>query len=55
MTDGKVVFSPRPDDGVCDDTRESFRIPVARLQGDAWSLRATDAAGNAFEAPVPAP
>ena len=55
LTGGKVAFSPRPDDGVCDNARESFRIAVARLGSDAWTLRATDAAGNAFEAPVPAP
>ena len=56
LNDGKVAFSPRPDDGVCDNKREEFRIPVAQIgSADAWSLRAVDAAGNAFEAPVPAP
>jgi hypothetical protein len=53
---GRVLFSPRCEDGVCDNTKESFRFPAPRAgQAEAWSLKATDAAGNAFEASVPAP
>jgi hypothetical protein len=56
VADGKVAFSPRPADGVCDNVRETFQIPAAQIgPGGSWSLRATDAAGNAFEAPVPGP
>jgi hypothetical protein len=54
VMDGKVAFSPRPVDGVCDNDRETFQIPAAQLKtAGSWSLRAIDAAGNAFEAPVP--
>jgi hypothetical protein len=53
-SNGHVLFSPRCEDGVCDNTRETFRFPVPRgAPGEAWSLKATDAAGNAVEAPAP--
>jgi len=56
LVDGRVAFSPRPEDGVSDGRRETYRIPTAQLAGRGpWSLRATDAAGNAVETPVPAP
>jgi len=55
IENGKAAFSPRCDDGVCDDRRETFRIPSSYVEsGDGWSLRATDGAGNSFETPVPA-
>ena len=53
---GRVLFSPRCEDGVCDSTRESFRFPAPRAShNEAWSLKATDTAGNVVETPVPAP
>jgi hypothetical protein len=56
VLDGRVMFSPRCADGVCDSTRETFRFPASRISAaGTWSLRATDAAGNAVEAPVPSP
>jgi len=53
---GRVLFSPRCGDGVCDSTQESFRIraPVT-APSDAWTLKAVDLAGNAAEIPVPPP
>ncbi len=56
IASGRVLFSPRCEDGVCDNTRETFRFPAPRAaQSEAWSLKATDAAGNAVETPVPTP
>jgi hypothetical protein len=56
VADGRVAFSPRCVDGVCDGRHEEFRFAAAQLEGDGpWSLKATDAAGNAVEAPVPEP
>lgn len=56
VTDGRVAFSPRCADGVCDGRHEEFRFEAAQLEvSGTWSLRATDAAGNAVEAPVPGP
>jgi hypothetical protein len=53
---GRVLFSPRCGDGVCDNTRETFRFAAPpTAPGDAWSLRAVDAAGNSVETPEPAP
>jgi hypothetical protein len=53
---GRVLFSPRCEDGVCDNTKETFRFPVPRAaQDEPWSLKATDAAGNAAETPAPMP
>jgi len=41
---------------VCDSTRETIRFSAAQIgPTGAFSLRATDAAGNAVETPVPAP
>jgi hypothetical protein len=56
MTDGRVLFSPRCGDGVCDapDETFTFRVP-APSPGDTWKLRATDLAGNEAVLPVPAP
>jgi hypothetical protein len=56
LADGRVLFSPRCGDGVCDAPRETFRFPAPQAApGSAWSLRATDAAGNSVETPAPAP
>jgi hypothetical protein len=56
IVDGRVAFSPRALDGVCDGPRESFKFDAAQVaSAGTWSLRATDAAGNAVETPVPAP
>lgn len=56
LANGKVSFSPRCEDGVCDNTRETFRFTVPKAaSNDGWSLRAVDVAGNAAESPVPAP
>ena len=53
---GRVLFSPRCLDGVCDAREETFRFLVPHAApGDAWTLRATDIAGNEAELPVPAP
>jgi hypothetical protein len=56
LQEGRVIFSPRPSDGVNDGTKEQFEIPGSRLSGSAAaSLRASDASGNTVESPVPAP
>ncbi len=56
IADGRVMSAPRCGDGVCDGTRETFRFPATHLGASGpWSLRATDAAGNAAETPVPSP
>jgi sugar lactone lactonase YvrE len=56
VSNGRVLFSPLCEDGVCDNTIERFRIRAPHsAPSDAWTLRATDAAGNAAEIPVPAP
>jgi hypothetical protein len=54
VRDGTVVFLVRPDDGVCDSTRESFEIARRDLDlsGDIV-LRAFDSAGNSAESPLP--
>ncbi len=52
--DGNVLFSIRPSDGMCDSRVEIFRLERA-LQGDGWSLRGEDAAGNAVEQPLSRP
>ena len=52
----RVVASPRCADGVCDGTRESFRIAKEDAGAPGTrTLRATDAAGNTAEEPVPSP
>jgi hypothetical protein len=53
---GRVLFSPRPSDGVCDGPRETFHIaPSETGATPARSLRAIDAAGNAAEIAMPTP
>jgi hypothetical protein len=53
---GKPVASPGCADGVCDGKRESFHLSAEDAgPAGARTLRATDAAGNSADAPVPAP
>jgi hypothetical protein len=53
---GRVLFSPRCGDGVCDQADETFRIRAPKTApSDAWMLRALDVAGNVAETPVPTP
>jgi sugar lactone lactonase YvrE len=53
---GRAITAPRPADGVCDGPRETFRLSAADAgPAAARTLRATDAAGNSAEAPVPSP
>ena len=53
---GRVVFAPRSADGVCDSSRETFRIAAAQAgRSGERTLKALDAAGNAAEAPIPSP
>jgi hypothetical protein len=56
LAEGKVLFSVRPTDGVCDSRRETFSLGGEQA-GTAGSrvLRATDAAGNTAELSIPAP
>jgi hypothetical protein len=56
VASGRVVFSPRCGDGVCDSVEERFRFVVPDPPpSETWTLRATDVAGNEAELPVPAP
>ena len=50
--DGRVRASFRPDDGVNDSRRETFRVATPGEAG-AWSLVGVDAAGNTAELPLP--
>jgi len=53
---GRVLFSPRCGDGVCDEPEELFRFLVPKpAPSEAWTLRATDVAGNKADVAVPAP
>ena len=56
VADGKAIFLARPDDGVCDSLRETFKLSASDA-GTAGSriVRAIDAAGNVAESPVPGP
>jgi len=56
VADGRVLFSPRCGDGVCDGARETFSFLVpSPAPTEAWTLRAVDLAGNKAELAVPAP
>ncbi len=56
MADERILFSPRCGDGVCDSPEETFQLLVPKpAPSDAWTLRATDVAGNEADLPVPAP
>lgn len=51
---GRVSFSPRCADGVCDGPRESVSLSSSEAGTEGGrTLRATDAAGNSSEAAVP--
>ena len=54
--DGRVQFTVRAVDGVCDSRREVFRfeLPADGIEA-AWSVRAIDSAGNKVEAPLARP
>lgn len=56
MEGGRILFAPRPSDGVADSGRESFRLSASEAgAAGERTLRAVDAAGNVVEAPVPSP
>jgi sugar lactone lactonase YvrE len=53
---GKVKFAVKPKDGVCDSRRETFALSANDLGAPGTRLlRATDAAGNTAETPIPTP
>jgi sugar lactone lactonase YvrE len=52
VRDGRVHFSARPEDGVCDSRRERFELEASDVEGEGWTLRAFDAAGNRAEQPL---
>lgn len=56
LREGRVRFTVRPQDGLCDSREEIFRVerPEADERG-AWMLRGVDAAENAAERPLAAP
>ncbi len=48
LLDGRTRFTARADDGVCDSPSETFRLALPEPTGSGpWTLRGTDAAGNA--------
>jgi hypothetical protein len=49
---GRVRFTARPLDGVCDSRVERYRLTQPE-PGDGWSVRGVDAAGNVAERAVP--
>jgi len=55
LRDGEVLFLARPDDGVCDSSRERFMLDLEGqdLSSGTWELRALDAAGNSSTSAVP--
>lgn len=55
LRDGEVLFLARPDDGVCDSSRERFTLDLEGhdLSSGTWELRALDAAGNSSTSAVP--
>ncbi len=56
VANGRVVFSPRCADGVCDNREERFLFLMPQPPpSDPWTLRATDVAGNTADILVPAP
>jgi hypothetical protein len=48
---GRALAAIRPDDGVCDSRRETFRIERPAEEAD-WILVGVDAAGNTVEQPL---
>ena len=56
VANGRVLFSPRCADGVCDNREEHFLFLMPQPSpSDPWTLRATDVAGNKADILVPAP
>jgi hypothetical protein len=53
IENGRTRFVGRPEDGVCDGRRETFRIEPGDAGAGDWSIRGIDAAGNAVERPLP--
>jgi len=54
VREGRVQFTVRAEDGVCDSPRESFRFePPDGAEG--WAVRGADAAGNTAERPLSVP
>lgn len=49
VEDGRTRSTPRPEDGVCDSRRESFRLGLDEEALEGLTLRGTDAAGNVVE------
>lgn len=50
----RVLYTPRPEDGVCDAPRETFRIAAeAAGSGDGRKIRVIDAAANETTVDVP--
>ena len=47
-------FSARPEDGVSDSGRETYRFSVPEDGEGAWSVEAVDVAGNTAELPLEA-
>jgi len=52
LREGRVRFTARPADGVCDSRTEAFRVDLPPGSGGGWSVRGIDAAGNSVERPV---
>jgi hypothetical protein len=53
LLDGRTRFIARADDGVCDSPSETFRLTPPEPTGSGpWTLRGTDAAGNAVVRPL---
>lgn len=56
LGDGKVLFVARPEDGVCDSKRESFRLSGEQAGSPGTRiLRVVDVSGNSADSPVPGP
>ena len=51
LVEGRVLFSVRPIDGVCDSLRESFSFELPGTP-EGHGLRGVDAAGNRVDIPL---
>jgi sugar lactone lactonase YvrE len=49
---GRTRHTLRPDDGVCDSRRETYRVEAEGWSGTGWVLRGSDTAGNVVELPL---
>jgi hypothetical protein len=52
VREGRVRFTVRSEDGLCDSPRETFLVERPEGGLDGWLLRGVDAAGNAVERPM---